>query len=222
VSAADRIEAAVGADVVVVADSVKGDAEHSGETGLAMLKRLFAMDMSVPVVFAGATQRILIGRTVSELHVDPHRVVGSAPMALESAVRALTALELDGSGVDVHARIVGVPPHAAVIAWEEATANGQPVGALVAPHRLAAISARLPKLWPPGAFALASAASRVVEAITHGSRRRHSCFVSLDEPPSRGAVVALPAELGPRGVVRVLRPSLSRQEQTLLENALTT
>jgi malate dehydrogenase len=220
VSAADGIEAAAGAAVIVIADAASGDAEHSGEPGLAMLKRLFAMDTSAPVVFAGAAQRVLIGRAAAELHVNPHRLIGSAPGALESAVRALAALELDGSGTEVQVTIAGVPPRAAVIGWESATASGQPIGSLVAPHRLAAISARLATLWPPGPFALSSAAARVVEAVSHGSRRRYSCFVVLDEAPSRGVVAALPAELGPRGIVRVLRPALSRQEQTVLENGL--
>jgi malate/lactate dehydrogenase len=64
----------------------------------------------------------------------------------------------------------------------------------------------------------------MVEALTSGSHRRFSCFVALSDPPApgaRGAIVALPARLGPRGVEEVLRPSLSRQEQTLLENAWT-
>jgi malate/lactate dehydrogenase len=200
ISSADSIEAAVGAEVIVVADAVKGDAEHAGEPGLALLKRLFAMETSAPIVCAGAAQRTLMGRAVSELHADPRRLIGS--------------------GTDVHVSIVGVPPRGAVIGWEAATAAGQPIASLVAPHRLAAISARLPTLWPPGAFALASAASRVVEGVSHGSRRRFSCFVVLDEPPSRGAVAALPVELGPRGVSRILRPALSRQEQTQLENSL--
>ena len=33
------------------------------------------------------------------------------------------------------------------------------------------------------------------------------------------AVLAMPAEIGRSGVARVLRPSLTRQEQTLLDNA---
>lgn len=216
VSAANTIEAAAGADVIVVADGVKGDAEPP----LAVLKRLFAMETAAPIVFAGPGHRALMGRAVSELHVSPHRVIGSAPAALESAVRALTALELDGSGADVQLSIVGVPPNATVIAWEAATASGQPVGSLVPPHRLAGISARLPTLWPPGPFALASVTARIVEAATNGSRRLYSCFVALDEPPARGVVAAMPAEIGPRGIVRILRPALSRQEQTLFENAL--
>ncbi len=218
VSSGETLEAAAGADVIVVADAASGDQEHSGEHGLAMLRRIAAMDTTTPLVFAGATQRELMARTVSELHVARRRVIGSAPGALESAVRALIALELNGTGVAVQLLVAGVPPGAAVIAWESATAFGQPLSALVPAHRLLAISARLPGLWPPGPHALASAASRVAEAVANGSRRRYTCFVSVEEPPARDVVVALPVEVGPEGIRRVLRPALSRQEQTRLEN----
>ncbi|MGH9369962.1 MAG: lactate/malate family dehydrogenase, partial [Vicinamibacterales bacterium] len=35
VSAGDSLEAAVGADVIVIADAAEGDVEHAGESGLA-------------------------------------------------------------------------------------------------------------------------------------------------------------------------------------------
>jgi malate dehydrogenase len=220
VSSGETLEAAVGADAIVIADQARGDAEHAGEAGLATIRRLAAMEMSAPLVFAGAQQRELMVRAVSELHVSWHRVIGSAPGALESAVRALTALEINGTGVQVQVLVVGVPPKAALVAWEEATAFGQPISSLVPAHRLAAISARLSGLWPPGPQALASAAARVAESIANGSRRRFTCLVSMEEPPGKGAVVAMPVELGPRGIERVLRPALSRQEQTQLDNAV--
>lgn len=220
VAGLDRLEAAAGASVVVIADAAAGDAEHAGEAALALLKSLMRMETAAPLVFAGAGQRQLMARVVSELHVEARRAIGSAPGALESAVRALVALECDGSGVDAHVRVVGVPPRAAVIAWEEATVFGQPAGSVVAPHRLAAISARLPSLWPPGPLALASAASRVIEAIVNGSRGRPTCFVSIADPPNRGAIAAMPVRLGTQGIERVFHPALTRQEQTLLENGL--
>jgi malate dehydrogenase len=220
VSAAEGIEAASGAAAVVIADAAKTNEEHAGEGGLALLRRLVSIEPGAPIVFAGPSQRELMARAVRELHVQPRRVIGSAAAALESAVRALTALELDGTGVEVQLRVVGVPPHAAVIAWEEATAFGMPVTTLVPPHRLAAISAWVAGLWPPGPYALASAAARVAEAVMNGSRRRYTSFVSIDEPPNRGAVTALPAEVGPQGIVRVLQPALTRQERTRLENGL--
>jgi malate dehydrogenase len=218
VTSAGEIEAAAGADAIVIADSARGDEEHSGETGLALVRRVAALDSVAPLVFAGAQQRLLLARAATELRVASQRLIGSAPGALESAVRALAALEVDSTGVEIQVRVVGVPPDAAVVAWEESTAFGQPLGTVLAPHRIAAISARLPRLWPPGPVVLASAAARVAEALTNGSRRRFSCFVAVTEG-SLSRVLALPVELGRGGVVRVLRPALSRQEQTRLDNA---
>ena len=156
---------------------------------------------------------------MGELHIPSTRVLGSAPLALESAVRALAALELDGSAVEISLRIVGVPPHSAVVAWEEAATAGQPLTAHIPPHALAALSRRLPSLWPPGPYALASAGARVAEGLAAGSRRRFSCFVWMESGPLRGSVVAMPVEVGFDGIRRIVEPSLTRQERTLLENA---
>lgn len=213
---AGALAAAAGAAAIVIADAAGGQGEHSGEAGLAMLRQLAAIEDRAPIVCAGGTQRELIARAVGELHIAPSRLVGSAPYALESAVRALAGLAIDASGVEIALRIVGVPPHAAVVAWEEASAFGQPLAAHMGAHEIARLNARLPGLWPPAPYALASAAARVVEAIARGSRRRFSCFVAI---PRQG-VAAMPVELGEDGVRRVLEPALTRQERTRLENAI--
>ncbi len=216
VIASGSFTAAAGAAVIVIADSAVGHAEHSGESGLALLRQLATIEDRAPVVCAGGTQRELIARAIGELRIDRSRIIGSAPYALESAVRALAGLAIDSSGVEIALRVVGVPPHAAVVAWEEGSAFGQPIAAHLAPHEMAALNAHLPGLWPPAPYALASAATRVIEAIVNGSRRRFSCFVSLP----RESVVAMPVELGEDGVRRVVEPALTRQERTKLENAM--
>ena len=221
VTSAAAIEAVAGAETIVLADAARGDEEHAGEAGLGLLRRIAAIEATAPLVFAGAGQRRVQARAVSELHLEPRRLVGTAPGALESAVRALAGLEADATGVEVQLRIVGVPPHAAVIAWEEASLFGQPVSSVLAPHQIAALSARMPRLWPPGPGVLASAAARAAEALALGSRRRFSCFVAVVEGSEVG-VIAMPVELGRGGVLRVLRPALTRQEQTRLDNAAAT
>ena len=220
VTAADSLAAAAGADAIVIADAAAGQVEHAGEAGLALLRQLTRMIDRTPIVCAGASQRELIAHAVSELRLSPARVLGSAPVALESAIRALAALSLDGSGVEISLRIVGVPPRSAVVAWEEATASGAPVTSQMPPHVLAGLSARIPGLWPPGPYVLASAAARVAEAVAIGSRRRFSCFVWIDAGPLRGSVVAMPVEAGPGGVHEVIEPALTRQERTRLENGV--
>lgn len=219
ITSADAWTAAAGADVVVVADAGASSQELSGESGLAILRQIAGVAGSAPILFAGAAQRELMARTSVELKVPRRRLLGSAPLALESAMRAMAGVLLDGSGVDVMLRIVGVPPNAAVVAWEEAAAFGLPLSSQLAAHQIAMLNSKIRGLWPPGPYALASAASRVVEGLLGRSRRRFSCFVPLERGPVRDSVVAMPVELGPEGVRRVLEPSLTRQEQTLLENA---
>jgi malate/lactate dehydrogenase len=106
------------------------------------------------------------------------------------------------------------------VAWEEATASGQPLASQLAAHEIARLSARIPGLWPPGPYALAAAAARVTEALAHGTRRRFSCFVAIEAGPVRAAVGSMPVELGPQGIERVLEPVLAANERTALENAL--
>ena len=216
VVAGGTIHAAAGASAIVIADAAVPQGEYKGEDGLGLLRRLRAIESSAPIVCAGAAQRELLARAVTELHVPPSKIVGSAPLALESALRALAGLAIDASGVQIALGVVGVPPTGAVVLWEEASAFGQPLTTHLAPHQISALNGRLAGLWPPGPYALASAAVRVAEAIVEESRRRYSCFVSL----GRGHASAMPVELGPDGVKRIVEPVLTRQERTRMENAV--
>jgi malate dehydrogenase len=208
------LAAVAGAGAIVIADEARG--EHTGEAGLALLRQLAALETSAPIVFAGAGQRDVMARAIGELHIAGSRIVGSAPFALESALRSLVGLSMDSSGVEIGITVVGVPPNASVVAWEEASVSGQPLTSHLPAHEIAALQARLPGLWPPGPYALASAASRIIEAIVNGSRRRFSCFVAAGS----GSVGAMPVELGEDGVRRLVEPVLTRQEQTRLGNAM--
>jgi len=219
VVSSQALHSAAGADAIVIADASEGG-EYQGDAALSTLRQIVAVESAAPLVFAGAGQRELIGRVVGELHVARLRALGSAPGALESALRALAGLALDGSGAEIQLRIVGTPPQGVVVGWEEASASGLPLTSQLAPHVIAALNARVSKLWPPGPYALASAAARVVEAIVNGSRRRFSCFVTLDSDRSRHTVASMPVEVGPSGIARVLEPALTRQERTLMENAI--
>jgi malate dehydrogenase len=216
VGGTNSLAAVAGASAIVLADGANQSGEHTGEAGLALLRQIVALEADAPIVFAGATQRELMTHAARELAVSSRRLVGSAPLALESALRSLTGLLLDGSGVAIGITVVGVPPDAAVVAWEEASISGQPLTSHVPPHEIAALNSRLPGLWPPGPYALSSAGSRVVEAIVHGSRRRFSCFVV----GPRRTVGAMPVELGEDGVRLVIEPVLTRQERTRLENSM--
>lgn len=213
ITTAQALHSAAGARAIVIADSAATSVEHSGENGLSMVRAIVSVEKDCPLVFAGAGQRELMERAITELQVRHPRVVGSAPGALESGLRALAGLAIDASGVEVQLRIAGSPPNRVAVGWEEATAFGLPLRSQLAPHAIAALTQRIAGLWPPGPYALASAGAPVVEAIVNGSRRRFSCFVALESGPIRHAIAAMPVELGPQGVVGVLEPSLTQHER---------
>lgn len=214
VTGTDAIAAAAGADAIVLAD-LAATGEIAGESGLSLVRQLVRIEQRAPIVCAGGGQRELMARAGSELRVADRRLIGSAPLALESSVRALVAALLDSAPADLSIGIAGVPPRDAVVGWDAATAFRQPIAAHLAPHHMAAVSSRLPALWPPAPYTLASAAARVAEAAANGSRRRYTCFAFVGR-----AVAAVPILLSRGGVERVLEPALSRHERTLFENGL--
>jgi malate dehydrogenase len=220
VTAANSYAAAAGADAIVLADLLSGG-EIAGEAGLALLRQLARMESAAPFLFAGGLQRELMTRAISELHLSPRRLLGSAPLALESAVRAVTAALMDASPADLSIGVAGVPPRDVVIGWDAATAFHRPIAEVLAPHHLSSLTSRLPALWPPQPYTLASAAARVAEALVEGSRRRYTCFATIDVTGAgRDIVAAVPVEIVKGGVGKTLEPALSRHERTTFENGL--
>jgi malate dehydrogenase len=220
VTGTTSIAAAAGADAIALADFVVGG-EIAGETGLATVRQIARLETSAPLLFAGGAQRELLQIAVTELHLSARRLLGSAPLGLESAVRALAAALIDASPADLAIAIAGVPPRATVIGWDAATAFNQPIGRVLPPHQLSSISSRLPALWPPSPYTLAASAARVAEALVAGSRRRYTCFASVDiTGAGRGLVAAVPVEIVRGGIGRTLEPALSRHERTTFENGL--
>lgn len=213
------LDAAAGASVVAIADRF-GGGEWEGDAGLAMLRRLLPMIGDAPLLFAGATQLWLMEAAHRELKVPAARMAASAPIALEGALRALAALAVDRSAVDVQLRAFGRPPATIAIAWSAATSAGAPLERVLPPPARLSIADRAKGLWPPGPTALASAAARAAEAFAFGSRRDLTCAVMGNgEGVPRGVAAAVPVELGRGRVLKAHRPVLSSREQVEFDNA---
>jgi len=219
-SGSTDVSDAAGATVVVIADRV-GKGEWQGEDGLMLLKRVTQMAANAVIVCAGASQRELVDRGVGDLHVKRTRIFGSAPEALAGAARAIVALETNGSPSDVALTLLGVPPSHIVIPWEDATIGGFSATRMLDQPARRRIAAKLPALWPPGPYALATAAVKAIEAVLGRSRRLSICFVAPDgSAGARARTAALPVRLGPSGVVAVLLPELSAHDRVALDNAM--
>lgn len=210
---------AIGADVIVVADRHDGG-EWSGDEGLALVRRLIAAGATSPFVFAGPGQTWLMETVAAELGWPADRMLGSAAAAMPAAARALVAIELNLSGVDIHLTACGRPPALAYY-WSCATVGGAPLSARLPPHRRLAISEQLRRLWPAGPYAIACATAPIVEGLIVGTRRDVPAVTVLDgQFGTRGLACLMPVHLASGRIVSRLEPACTPQERTETINGL--
>ena len=209
-----------GASVVIVAERFAAG-PWSTEDGLLLLKRLQQMAPRATILCAGATSRDLVERGVRELRIERRRLFGSAPEALASGARALIALAVNASPREVALTVMGVPPTHTVMAWEEATVGGSALTRQLDEPSRRRLAARVAAMWPPGPYALASAAAVAIEAMAGRSRRSVCCFVAPDNSSGTHArAAALPVRFDSRGIAEVFQPMLSVVERVAWENAV--
>ena len=125
----------------------------------------------------------------AELGIPATHIVGSAPLALVAAVKALVALELNGSARDVSLTLAGQPPQAIAIPWQTASVNGESLERLLDAPALRRIESRVRYLWPPGPYALAAAAARMTEGLIAGCRQT-LCGFTADTGRMAGELLA--------------------------------
>jgi malate dehydrogenase len=219
VSGAPDVVAGAGAMVFVLADRA-GGGEWQGDDGVTMIGRILRLAAAPVILCAGTAQRELVERGVRALGLGRGSIFGSAPEALASAVRAIVALEANGSPRDVALTVLGVPPGRIVVPWEEVTIGGFAATRVLDASARRRIAARVDHLWPPGPYALAAAATLAIDAMVGRSRRRISAFVAPDDASGRRhRTSALPVRLGPEGIVAVEEPSLSARDRVALDGA---
>jgi malate dehydrogenase len=220
VSGSADLSVVAGASVVAIADPF-GAPEWPVDPAMWLLKRIREFAPEALIVCAGASYCDLVGRGVGELHVTRTRLFGSAPEALVGGVRALAAIEANGAPSEVSLSVLGIPPHHIVIPWEDATLGGFALTRVLSEPVRRRLDARVAALWPPGPYALASAAAKVIGAMLGGSRRLVTCFVAPDDSSgTRARAGALPVRLGRTGMIEVVLPELSVRERVRLENAM--
>ncbi|HEY7169325.1 MAG TPA: hypothetical protein VH417_00690 [Vicinamibacterales bacterium] len=220
VSGAGDVMRATAADAIVLADRA-GATDWTVDELLLQLKHIRSATSRATIVCAGASHRAVVERASAELGIPRRRIVGSAPHALAAAVRALVALEWNGSPKDVSLSVLGIPPSRIVVPWEDATVAGFAATRVLDEPARRRIVERLAPLWPPGPSALAHAACDVLACLAGRSRQVVSCFVAADDAPGvRSRVVAMPVRLSAGGVAAIERPALGGAARVALENAM--
>lgn len=211
----------VTSSVCVVADRFgQPPVEWNGEAGLSLVMRIAPYLDDVPIVFAGPSQSELLIAAAKEAGISRRRLIGSSSEALAAAARAIVAVEAHCSPEDVLLSVLGIPPRF-VIPWSDATIAGYALERVLTQVALARVAARVDRLWPPGPFALGTAAARIAGAIVETSRRSFNVLTVLSgEFGVRGRVGALSAMFAAHGIAHTREPSLNTRERVQLETAL--
>lgn len=157
-----------------------------------------------------------------------NKVIGMAGILDTARYRAFLAEELNVSGKEIQAILMGGHGDTMVPLPRYTTVAGIPVSELVAKDKLDAIIERtkfgggeLVKLMGTSAwYAPGAAAAQMVEAILKNQRRVFPVCMKLDgEYGIDDCYLGVPVILGKNGVEKVLELDLNAEEQALLETS---
>lgn len=217
------VAAVVGAAAIVVADraGTSGPLEWGDDDALALLKRVAGLNQTAFILCAGSKHAAFVEKGVNEAGLSRLRLFGSAPEALRSAVIAITAAEANAAPSDIALSVLGRPPHNVIVPWDETSIGGRCAINVLSAAQLARLDARIARLWPPGPYALGSAAARMLRTALTRSPRVHAAQVAVtrDEGlPGRSAM--MPVTLGPAGIGSLVAPSLSTRDRVRFETTM--
>jgi malate dehydrogenase len=215
------LAAVVGAAVVIVADTAQPVSEWNDEAGLALIKRAAGLNQRAPIICAGTSQASLIERGVSEAGISRMRLFGSAPEALRSAIIAIVALEAGAAPADISLSVLGRAPQQIIVPWDEAAIGGRCATQVLSAAQLARLDARIERLWPPGPYSLASAATRVIRTALTRTSRTHAALVAVTRDEGMpGTSAMMPVTLQPEGLASLVPPSLSTRDRVRFETTM--
>ena len=221
------VSAVVGAAVIVVADTAaQPPVEWKDEAGLALVKRVAGLNQGAPIVCAGTSQASVIERGVNELGISRMRLFGSAAEALRSAITAIVALEANAAPGDISLSVLGrasqqIAAQQIIVPWDEAAIAGRTATQVLNAAQWARLDARIARLWPPGPYALASAATRIIQSAVMKTPRIHAALVAVTrDEGAAGRSAMMPVTLQPAGLAALVRPSLSTRDRVRFETTM--
>ena len=157
------------------------------------------------------------------------RVIGMAGILDSARFRAFLAQELNISGSDIQAMVLGGHGDSMVPVTRYTVAGGVPVEELIAPERLAQIvqrtrdgGAEIVKLLKTGSayYAPAMSAVEMVEAILLDQKRLVPCSVALKgEYGLKDLFIGVPIILGGKGMEKIVELKLSDANRAALHKS---
>jgi malate dehydrogenase len=229
-SGTSDVAAVVGATAIVIADRLSGpeDSRTPGpqespddEASFNLLRRSAGLNQTAPIICAGAHHAPLVETAVAEAGIPRTRVFGSAAEALRSAVIAIASAEANVAPADISLCVLGRPPQQIIVPWDQASIGGRCATNVLSAAQLSRLDARVARLWPPGPYALAAAAARIIRTALTRSPRTHAALVAVtrDEGlPGRSAM--MPVTLDPQGIATLVPPSLSARDRVRFDTTL--
>jgi len=203
-------------DAVVLADPPALETGRLPSEAAELLDRVRGPLGRGPLVVAGGHPAVV--EMAVEKGFARDRVIGSAPVAIASALRRELAFVLEGRPRDVAATVMGRPPGRLILPRGTALIGGLPVERL-APAAARTALARVEGRWP-GPAALAAAAVRVLRALASSDPSLLPVMVSLaGEYGHRGRALAVPARLGHGRLLGVVEIELDPVDRVAFDNA---
>jgi malate dehydrogenase len=204
-------------DVLVVADPASLDDAAAGSRPAELMAGLAPAAAGALVLVAGLRSAALVEAGV-RAGLRRERVLGSAPVALASALRRHLARELEVEPGSVAATVLGSPGRL-VLPQGAATAGGIPVERLspiAARRALAAVNART-----PGPVALAAGVAALMSAALSSRASVLPVTVCLQgEYGHRGTALAVPARIGAGGLLGIVEAPLEPVDRVAFDNAV--
>jgi malate dehydrogenase len=204
-------------DVLLVADPPSLDDAAAGSRPAELMAAVAPAAADALVLVAGLHSGALVEAAV-QAGLRRERVLGSAPVALASALRRHLASELEVEPRSVAATVLGSPGRL-VVPQGAATVGGIAVDRLsptAARRALAAVNARV-----PGPVALAAGAAALLSAAASARPSVLPVTVCLQgEYGHRGVALAVPARIGGGGLQAVVEAPLEPVDRIALDNSV--
>jgi lactate/malate dehydrogenase, NAD binding domain len=197
VTGSASLENADGAWVTVLADPIQPDP-------VVHLAGLHHRSPGAMVVCADASHGLSISRAVATGSVAPDYIVGSAPLAVASAARALIALDVDLSPAVISVGVTAAgSPGTCRIDWGRTSIDGVAADVALQNEQQRRVDQRLAASCPPGPFTMAAAAATVAEAAWFGARQTFPCWWVTDGGSGAPSVEVL--RFAPGGRARLIQ-----------------
>lgn len=220
------VEETAGSDILAICASRPWRDDFADRMDLAVENTRLLEEILPPLAEASPDSRIvmlsnpvdvLTWHAIRITGFDPHRVLGTGTIIDSARFREAVGQEVGIHPADIRAYAMGEHGDSQFLAYSHASAGGEPLEDRPDRREMfsKAVRAGLEVFSMKGCteFAIAMAASHVIDAILTDSRHTMPLSVLVDGYQGvSGVCLSLPVVVGREGVVRWMKPELNEEE----------